>query len=166
MRQEYGSFLNNRSKPIRIWEKPTPSETQPQPALPNKTEDRVNPGPALNYEKMKQPTAAEKEILEWLKADGCEVKDLGHPMGYRIFWTMGPYPLEFRKTTDGYSLTTDGYSLEHAGQDESGNYLYVRKYDYTWRPLMRLLDHGDLGDSNPVSLAEIKRRRIKSKNLR
>ena len=148
-------FLENKSKSKRVYEI-APRRTRTQPEGPKVQGNRVKPSPAFDYEKQKQPTAAEKEILEWLKADGCKVEDLGS-MGYRISWTVRFYTREIPTV-----IAPDGYSVSIKGPDENGNYLHVRKYNYTWNPLMRMLNDRDF---NPVGLTEIKRRRIDTKEL-
>lgn len=161
-----GIWLISKPKQKTVYEI-APRKTQPQPPLLNKTKERVNSSPTtqprnnpnttFDYEKSQQPTAAEEEILEWLKADGCKVENLGS-MGYRISWTVRFYTREIPTV-----IAPDGYSVSIKGPDENGNYLHVRKYNYTWNPLMRMLSDTDF---NPVGLTEIKRRRIDTKELR
>ena len=149
-------FLDNRSKPKRLY-KVTQGKTQTQPNTPKESEEHVKPRPEFDYEKQKQPTVAEKEILEWLTADGCKVEDLGS-LGYRISWIVRFHTSELPTV-----IAPDGYSVRVTGPDQNGNYLHVCEYDYTWNPLLRVFDSKDL---NPVGLTEIKRRRIDTKELR
>ena len=148
-------FLDNRPKPKRI--EIAPRNTQKQQDGQREPKDSVKLSPTFDYEKQKQPTAAEKEILEWLKADGCKVENLGS-LGYRISWTVRFHTSELPTV-----IAPDGYSVSVTGPDQNGNYLHVREYDYTWNPLLRVFDSKDL---NPVGLTKIKRHRIDTKELR